>query len=213
MLELILVNDQIKFGGTTNYQKLLLACCQEKLRKKKKLSKYCRKKQKDLDTAIQVSCFWHNIIPESPRFTWNITLNGTKYFAGKSIESFINDLFYLNVLQGDALENEKSRTLQCSLSHMEFIGELYKRKLLPRLFLNSWMEELLVVNPTEENLESLCKLLSVAGKELQGDGDKVCSYCSNPSEQAHSVMPLWMCRISSCNSSSLNIDIRTSVFV
>ncbi|XP_062872563.1 uncharacterized protein LOC134334255 [Trichomycterus rosablanca] len=69
-------------------------------------------------------------------------------------------------IQGTDLEDEKIRTLRRSLCNMEFIAELFKRKLLPRLFVNSWIEELLLVNPTEGNLESLCKLLSVKNRTV-----------------------------------------------
>ncbi|XP_062850978.1 eukaryotic translation initiation factor 4 gamma 1-like [Trichomycterus rosablanca] len=70
------------------------------------------------------------------------------------------------------LEEEKIRSFQCSLLNMEFIAELFKREMLPKSFINSWIEQKLVVNPSEENLECLCKLLTIAGKDLHDVKDK-----------------------------------------
>ncbi|XP_062851492.1 eukaryotic translation initiation factor 4 gamma 1-like [Trichomycterus rosablanca] len=69
------------------------------------------------------------------------------------------------------LEEEKIRSFQCSLLNMEFIAELFKREMLPKSFINSWIEQKLVVNPSEENLECLCRLLSMAGKDLHDEND------------------------------------------
>ncbi|XP_062853199.1 eukaryotic translation initiation factor 4 gamma 1-like [Trichomycterus rosablanca] len=44
--------------------------------------------------------------------------------------------------------------------------------MLPRLFINSWIEQKLVVNPSEENLECLCRLLSIVGKDLHEEKDQ-----------------------------------------
>ncbi|XP_062854815.1 eukaryotic translation initiation factor 4 gamma 1-like [Trichomycterus rosablanca] len=70
------------------------------------------------------------------------------------------------------LEKEKICSFQQSLNNMEFTAELFKLKLLPKRFINTWIEQKLVVNPSEENLECLCRLLSLTGKDLHSEKDK-----------------------------------------
>ncbi|XP_062850995.1 eukaryotic translation initiation factor 4 gamma 1-like isoform X2 [Trichomycterus rosablanca] len=70
------------------------------------------------------------------------------------------------------LEKEKISAFQQSLNNMEFTAELFKLKLLPKRIINTWIEQKLVVNPSEDNVECLCRLLSLTGKHLHSDEDQ-----------------------------------------
>ncbi|XP_062870639.1 eukaryotic translation initiation factor 4 gamma 1-like isoform X2 [Trichomycterus rosablanca] len=70
------------------------------------------------------------------------------------------------------LEKEKISAFQQSLNNLEFTAELFKLKMLPKRVINTWIEQKLVVNPSEENLECLCRLLSFTGKDLHSEEDQ-----------------------------------------
>ncbi len=49
---------------------------------------------------------------------------------------------------------------------MQFIGELYKRKMLTCKIMHDCIRRLIALK-NEESLESLCKLLAIIGKDLE----------------------------------------------
>ncbi|XP_062860046.1 eukaryotic translation initiation factor 4 gamma 1-like [Trichomycterus rosablanca] len=71
----------------------------------------------------------------------------------------------------EELEEIKIKARLCSLGNIKFMGELYKQKMLTDQFIYRCITKLLE-NNNEESLESLCKLLSTAGKDLDLDNGK-----------------------------------------
>ncbi|XP_062851459.1 eukaryotic translation initiation factor 4 gamma 1-like [Trichomycterus rosablanca] len=73
----------------------------------------------------------------------------------------------------EELEEIKIKARLCSLGNIKFMGELYKQKMLTDQFIHEHIMKLLENNNNnEESLESLCKLLSTAGKDLDLDNGK-----------------------------------------
>ncbi|XP_062857043.1 eukaryotic translation initiation factor 4 gamma 1-like [Trichomycterus rosablanca] len=71
----------------------------------------------------------------------------------------------------EELEEIKLKARLCSLGNIKFMGELYKQKMLTDQFIHKCIVKLLE-NNNEESLESLCKLLSTAGKNLDLNNEK-----------------------------------------
>ncbi|XP_062847598.1 eukaryotic translation initiation factor 4 gamma 1-like [Trichomycterus rosablanca] len=78
----------------------------------------------------------------------------------------------------EELEEIKIKARLCSLGNIKFMGGLYKQKMLTDQFIHECITKLLENNNNnEENLESLCKLLSTAGKDLDlGNGKHLLDY-------------------------------------
>jgi translation initiation factor 4G len=72
------------------------------------------------------------------------------------------------------LEELRSAQKRRMLGNIRFIGELYKRGMVIEIIIHSCVQHLLKdpQNPSEEDIEALCKLLTTIGKQLDNPRSK-----------------------------------------
>lgn len=73
------------------------------------------------------------------------------------------------------LEELEMKTKRKSLGNVKFIGELYKERMLPEKIMHECIKKLLtdMDNPSEEDIESLCKLITTVGESLDHPSAKL----------------------------------------
>lgn len=159
-----------KPGGTANFRKLLLNRCQKEFEKDQDDDEIFEKKQKELDAAKDVSCYFSLV-----HLCFDLTL----------VLTSLNIFSFTCASKGEErdrlkveLDEAKDKARRRSLGNIKFIGELFKLKMLTEAIMHDCVVKLLK-NHDEESLECLCRLLSTIGKDLDFEKAKVVAESNN----------------------------------